>query len=235
MPSKVIWLASLVTLAYWLGSIAGCSTTGDNQNLKILEDDPSMFDTSPDPDRPGAAMAPEPVVEDVQTAEAATTDDLPVPADAVQPTQPEEGLAAAPDEAAPAPEPVEETVAQPVVETEPSIASLDRSHWPRLAVSADSGRIDARPHYFEDLPLEQMRQDQADSQPLDSGDAVGWDKANFRAVFAQPVKFTMDLVMLPVRLVTDPPQGLQARSPFDELGRLPGLSEPTPDAQSVAE
>ena len=235
MPSKVIWLASLVTLAYWLGNIVGCSTTGDNQNLQILGEDAPLFDTSPDPERPGARRAPEPVTEDVQTAQAATTDDLPVATEAPQTTQAEERLAATPDETDPAATPADEAAAEPAVGTERSFVSLDRSHWPRLATGPSSGRIVARPHYFEDWPLAEASHGQAERQPLDGADAAGWDKANSRAAFAQPVKFSMDLVMFPVRLAAKPLRRLQASIPFDELRWLPFLSGPTPDAEPAAQ
>jgi hypothetical protein len=59
MPSKIIWLAMLFTLVYWLGSAGGCASKGDNQNYEILNDDRPMFDTRHDTDKPGALIGPE--------------------------------------------------------------------------------------------------------------------------------------------------------------------------------
>ncbi len=59
MPSKIIWLAMLFTLVYWLGSAGGCASKGDNQNYEILNDDRPMFDTRHDTDKPGASLPPE--------------------------------------------------------------------------------------------------------------------------------------------------------------------------------
>ena len=205
MPGKILWLTAFVTLAYWLGSITGCSAPGENQNFKILEEDTPLFDTSPDPDRPGAAEAPAP--EERQTAEAATTDELPVTVEAAP-------VAAA------VPEADATDVTEAVLETEPSITSLDRSQWARIATGPDIAQIAAQPHYFEDWPLEEIRSQQAEPQPLDYPDAAGWDSANLYSTFAQPVKFGLDLVMLPVRICTDPPRDLQLRSPFDALGEI---------------
>ena len=207
MPGKILWLTAFVTLAYWLGSITGCSAPGDNQNFKILEEDTPMFDTSPDPDRPGAALAPAP--EGQQTAEAATTDDLPVT------------IEAAPVVAATEPQVDTTHVKEAVTETEPSVTGLDRSHWARIATGPDSAQMVAQPYYFEDLPLEEIRSQGAETQPLDCPDAVGWDKANLYSTFAQPVKFGLDLIMLPVHIFTDPPRDLQARSPLDAFGKMP--------------
>jgi len=205
MPGKILWLTLFVTLAYWLGSIAGCSAPGENQNFKILEEDTPLFDTSPDPDRPGAASTPAP--QEPRTAEAATTDELPVTVEVAQAE-------------APAPEVRKPDVPTTVSETEPSVTSLDRSHWARIATGPDSAQFSAQPHYFEDLPLEEIRSQGTDPQPLDCADAAGWDRANLYSTLAQPVKFGVDLVMLPVRLCTDPPRDLQARSPFDAMGSI---------------
>lgn len=63
MPGKIIWLAMTVTVVYWLGSIIGCTSSGDNQNFKILEDEPHLLDTTDAPSQPGAFQMPAPTGE----------------------------------------------------------------------------------------------------------------------------------------------------------------------------
>ena len=151
-------------------------------------------------------MAPTP--QEQQTAEAATTDELAV------------AVEAAPAVAAMELQPDTADVTETVTEAEPSVTGLDRSHWARIATGPDSAQIAAHPYYFADWPLEEIRSQGAETQPLDCPDAVGWDKANLYSTVAQPVKFGIDLVMLPVRICTDPPGDLQARSPLDVFGKV---------------
>lgn len=220
MPGKIIWLTAFVTLAYWLGSIAGCSAPGENQNFRILEEDTPMFDTSPDPERPGAAEAPAP--KDQQAAGAATTDELSVTVEAAPVVT-----------AAPKAETTD--VTETVAETEPSVTGLDRSHWARIATGPDIAQIAAQPYYFEDWPLEEIRNKGTEAQPLDCPDAVGWDMTNLYSTFAQPVKFSLDLVMLPVRICTDPPRDLQARSPLDAIDKISLRRQEAAEAEPVAQ
>lgn len=55
MSHRIIWLAAMFTIAYWLGSVVGCSSNQmENDNYKILEQDQPMFDPRHNPDQPGA-------------------------------------------------------------------------------------------------------------------------------------------------------------------------------------
>jgi len=154
MPSKIIWLAMLFTLVYWLGNAGGCASQSDDQNYRLLEEDRPMFDPRHDTDKPGASVTPE------------------------------------------------------TPETAPSLQGFDRSHWATIETRADDGATPYQPHYFTDLPLDATPQ--RDS-PLDGGDMVAWDPINTQAAFAQPIKVGVDLLLLPVKLVQDPPRFGQVR------------------------
>ena len=226
MSSKTIRLATLVTIAYWLGSIAGCSMSGDNQNFKILDDDTPLFQTAPDAGDPGAARVPASGdrASGGQTSGGETDrvvaafepdTDLAVP-DSVPEAEAPVGEADAPAAAE-----ADTTVAtETTVETEPSLNGLDRSHWARMSTGADSDQTPVQPHYFQDWPPAALRGAEAEAQPPDNTVAAGWDRANSLSTVAQPFKFAMDLVLLPVHVYQHPPRNLQVRSPFDQLARL---------------
>lgn len=290
MSGKIIWLAMLVTLVYWLGSIGGCATSGSNQNYRILEEDTPMFDTDPDADTPGAAMVPaaedeadrvadafrpdeglagsagaegeQPVGPSATEAEVATdseptavepmsrpapatdtvaaepTSQPGVPSDAAdvdpvsQPGVPNDAVAV---ELMSEPVADDPLPAEPVIETEPSLRGLDRSHWVHVTVTAESGDTPVQPHYFEDLPLAATRGGPEGEQPPDICFAAGWDRPNAQAVVRQPLKFMLDLVLLPVHILRDPPHNLQARSPLDRLAARPAFRSASDSPEEPAE
>jgi hypothetical protein len=157
MPNKIIWLAMLLTLVYWLGNAGGCATQGDNQNYELLEEDRPMFDPRHDTDKPGASLTPAP------------------------------GSPGTPG----------------TPEAAPSLQGLDRSHWVTIETRPAVAALPYQPHYFSDVPLDATpRRD----SPLDGAAMVAWDPINTQATLVEPIKVGVDLVLLPIRMVQDPPR-----------------------------
>ncbi len=240
MPGKILWLALAVTLTLWLGSIAGCtSTQEDNQNYKTLEDDRPMFETRNDPGQPGADASSE--IEDASSPAIVVTDGAGNEVQAVVEVTDGE------DNEAEAVVQVEAAVIEPPAvfesETEPSLNGLDRSHWPIQVTQSDDGKAPYQPHYFDDLPLDSS--DGPRGNPLDGHVAAGMDKTNTFALVTEPFKFLTDLFLLPVTMTMDPPREQQRRFPGDWSGpinwidkseaapRAPG--SPAAEAEPVAE
>lgn len=65
MPHRLFVAVTVVALACGLGLAHGCTSSSQDQNYKVLEEDRPMFDTRPDPSKPGAS----------QTAPAAGTEE----------------------------------------------------------------------------------------------------------------------------------------------------------------
>lgn len=154
MISRIAVLGVLVTLTCWLGQIGGCSSSGQDQNYKMLEEDRPMFDTRPDTNKPGAshaaprtnahvlATAPEPSQPaQVEIDRSELKGAGPVPVNNTPTSQGEL------QSAAPAAGDVEETdpatakaVRDALAAAPPqgrSITGLDRSHWSAVTVGPD--------------------------------------------------------------------------------------------------
>lgn len=157
MPQRIVYLAVMFTLAYWLGNVVGCSSNQiENDNYKLLEEDRPMFETKPNMSDPGAAA---PAIND----------------------------------------------------TTASLQGLDRSQWDRISIAPEQGTTPASPNYFNDYPIYNRRVES--TEPLANVTNAGWDKTNTLDVLAQPIKFSLDIAALPIRLVTDPPRHTQVRIP----------------------
>lgn len=166
MPRKIAWIAFWMTMMYWLGGFWGCAAPGDDQNYKMLDEDESMFETEPPALQSreeiakelGIALAELPASPHDEAGEAgiaAAVDEesetVAVP-DEIEPSATEPPAATTP--LAEAPQPATDTYADvSVVETEPSIFGLDRSHWGTMMVSPSDGRTSHNPVYFSDIDL----------------------------------------------------------------------------------
>ena len=95
---------------------------------------------------------------------------------------------------------------------EPSITSLDRSHWPRTPITPADGRVAHYPVYFDGIVLPRNEApsgpfvDEADKlrASLDGAKAANWDRTNVLHMLIDPPKFGLDLLLLPVRVVATP-------------------------------
>jgi hypothetical protein len=261
MPSKILWLSTLVTIAYWFGSVLGCSVTGNNQNYRILEDEPPALETFQGTDQPGASRAPAGDDRIVNSGITFLPDDPleapddsvaqpvvvaqppPAPAPQVAVVEPAtsspavaEADADATDEVVldlPLRPEVEVATAAVAVETEPSLNGLDRSHWVRISTSPDRDESRSLPRYFQDVPLAQMRPHNWAQGPLAGSEAAGWDRANTLSVVVQPLRFLADVVLLPVHMIQSPPRRIESDDPVDTPAEAP--SSPLPSTESVVE
>ena len=164
MPRKIAWIAFWMTMMYWLGGFWGCAAPGDDQNYKMLDEDESMFETEPPglqsreeiAEDLGIALA-EPPVSPEKSAEAETADTVDEESEVVAVTDeidPSETERPAATPLAEGPEPATDAyVDASVVETEPSVSGLDRSHWGTMAVRPTDGRTAHNPVYFSDVDL----------------------------------------------------------------------------------
>lgn len=166
---------TLLALTCSMGLVVGCASAGADENYKLLQEDRNMFDTRPDPDKPGA-MRP------------AAVHDITLTAEGYAP--PQENAAPAAPTAAPASQTTEDATALPQPDSTlnhgvaRSVTSLDRSHWQQVTVGADlSGSY--RNSYFKDISTT--------TQP------------QRKDIVTEPARFVWGVVTLPVKLVKSPP------------------------------
>jgi hypothetical protein len=127
---------------------------------------------------------------------------------------PRPGMSAAPA-TTPAPSPREQLAAQQAAinETTPSVTSMDRSNWPKVAVRPDSGLTYHKPIYFQDRETAYERRqierahdtDEMLAASLEGHRADTWSMENAKDLFIQPLNYAKDMILLPVRAVVQPP------------------------------
>ena len=158
MIEKGLWISFWITLAYWFGGALGCASQGQDQNYKVLDEEPRTYDHNGASARDEssalaqryALLIGEDTADEVPPeahAEPTPLPPAPVPANDVPPTPPEEmqvsvpaaGPAAVPAAAAPS----EEVAAD----------GLDRSHWPKIKTGPIDANTTHAPVYFRDKPL----------------------------------------------------------------------------------
>ena len=134
--------------------------------------------------------------------------------------------------------PIAATMA-PVIETGPSLQGLDRSQWPRIAVGPSDGATRHNPIYFRDCrprtwcsvcrrecTAEEMAVDEAQrAEGIDVGTVRILDGAesgnltdgtNAAGLVIDPVKFGVDLILLPFNMIRRPPLSVATSPPFDD-------------------
>ena len=244
MLEKVVWISFWVTLAYWLGGALGCAGSGgQDQNYRVLEDDRELFDTEPHEDvDPGPASALEP----------------PAVRDPVEPQGPHQ---------APPNAPLAARYALLVGETEapavatvsasgsgPSLLGVDRSHWEKTTIGPAIGDTEHLPTYFQDRglwepqpnPTTVMNDPDADpdtwlNAALDNPKAGSWSGSNAGGLVVQPVKFSFDVVTLPIRMLFKPPWTTERTVPGRQVRTSPwreeqhDLARPGAEAIDVSE
>ena len=86
-----------------------------------------------------------------------------------------------------------------------------RQQWPSITVGPADGRTRHNPVYFRDFPLDDTYVDVTDPSltqsrfdaALNGADARNWHIRNALGAAAQPAKFGIDLMLLPVYQVTE--------------------------------
>lgn len=169
---------------------AGCASKGNDQNYRMLDEDPERFETEPH----SAA--------DVNVAYG-------------QFSSTPRNSAKADEEARKESRVYEAEVSLTTTKTaEPSLNGLDRSHWEAMQVTAHPHVLTTQPHYFEDyttyasrpgrptLPLQSDEQVLATLEPAEAENLSG---RNLFDMVAQPVELAFDMVLFPVRLIATPP------------------------------
>lgn len=230
MRRKVAWLSVWVTLVYWLGNAGGCTTSqpegmadqGSAPRI-VLPDEPGAPADEPKPAAVASVDEPESKPTVVAAADEPAPSTQPAPAEPVDTptvtdTQPEPAAQPAivvdvdptdPNEPAP---PTEEAPPAPVNETEPSIVGLDRSHWPKITTGPDRGVTYHNPVYFRDVPTGRDDEQVLDHDMVESRINAAlshshsdWMKNdNPLDLVAQPVKFGLDLLFIPVNMFKAP-------------------------------
>lgn len=209
MQQKILWAAVAVTATTWFG----CAEHKRDQNYKILEEDRPMFETEPRTrgsmggwmfptiagayaDEPLIAKPAEAKAADAKPAAAPTADAKPAPAAAMATTQPAAALSAADDK--------------------PSLNGLDRSHWGKIKVTPAAAKTSHYPIYFTDLkepctrvsdpyvPTGEGHEAQINAA-LDGSTAHYKIEDHALQLGEQPLKFALDIVLLPARAVMTPP------------------------------
>ncbi len=107
-----------------------------------------------------------------------------------------------------------ETKRQPPI---PSISSLDRSHWPKIVIGPYDGTTQHHPYYFSDItsskysrtgnsPAGSESDETVTRDVLDGGQSGhhSSDENTFGLLF-QPLKFGVDLLLLPLNSLLHPP------------------------------
>jgi hypothetical protein len=205
MRHKVKWLVFWVSMVLWFGNIWGCTAPGEEQNYKSTAPErPNRFErydsqrTAPAEGQPAGTVY---VAEEVQPA--APPDTKPADVKAADPV---------PTNAAPAG--TKTADAADSSETEPSLRGLDRSHWPKLKPRAEVGATYHGPVYYKDYPADRQEPKVNFSDPLEaqlqaalSGtrDHGLIDGHHALQLLSQPVKFGLDTILLPYRMVVTPP------------------------------
>ncbi len=210
---KVSWLTFWVSMTLWVGNFWGCAAPGEDQNYRAHADGGGLYerenhDRPRDPNEKGIFAG----IRD--SIEAAPARDQSTSNSSVTNRGPEggEGDAGADGENTEAANAGESYVAMPE-ETEPSITSLDRSHWKKIKVQPDAGVTEHNPIYHKDCPSDRAHQKVDFSKSvedqliasLDGAYAMQWDEHHTIQMFAQVGKHCFDTVALPVRVVMQHP------------------------------
>ena len=106
----------------------------------------------------------------------------------------------------------------------PSLNGLDRSAWERTTVRVERRQVESLPSYTSTVLYDHSTARERGERPTITGVLEG-DGSGYRAsaeAFSSPVFAALDLLMMPVRLVTSPPLRIE-RAPAS----LPALSTPT--------
>lgn len=170
----------------------GCAVLeAEDQNYRINNEQRDLFNTTP----PG---------NDKLNAITPGTDDAMAVRDYSQPSA--YAVASADDAAVTLPA-AETAVAAPVAQT-PSVTGIDRSDWPKLSIGAERGITEHYPTYFADLPRQPLRQpvdlhapfDEQAVNALDGAEHAAWmSRGNGVEALVQPLKFVLDMAVMPVK------------------------------------
>lgn len=172
----------------------GCAGGGgaEEQNYKVLEEDREMFRT--DEDRPTSMQ---------DARRAMLVHGGKSSADATPTAQP--AAADQPD--------IADELLSPVSESADPAAGtiLDRSNWSRITVRPADGGVRHNPVYWRDCPIDdtyvkvlaQPREIPKLEAALDNPYAANWNGTNALGTVAQPVKFAVDTVLLPLKFFTE--------------------------------
>lgn len=233
---KVSWLTFWISMTLWVGNFWGCAAPGEDQNYRAHADGGGLYerenhDRPRDPDQPGIlagirdSIDAAPANNNGTQSTTATDPTNECGADCGDEEAAEEVAAPAPDTAAPdavadanvtdVPANAESEYAGDGLpeETEPSITSLDRSHWKKITARADEGITKHNPIYFKDCPADRARLQIDFSQSvedqliaaLDGAESKQFDGHHTVQGFAQVGKYCFDIVALPVRVVLQHP------------------------------
>ncbi|MBL9119877.1 MAG: hypothetical protein JNL80_08185 [Phycisphaerae bacterium] len=105
----------------------------------------------------------------------------------------------------------------------PSLHGLDRSAWERTTVRVERRQVESLPSYTSRVLYDHSTARERGERPTITSVLEG-DGSGYRAsaeAFSSPVFAALDLLMMPVRLVTSPPLRIE-RAPVS----LPALSTP---------
>lgn len=226
---KVSWLTFWVSMTLWVGNFWGCAAPGEDQNYRAHADGGGLYerenhDRPRDPDQPGifagirdsidAAPANNNGNNETRSTTATNRGNECGEGDAdAAPDAAEPDAVAAGDADAEANTSSEYAGDGLPEETEPSIASLDRSHWKKITARADEGITKHNPIYFKDCPADRARPQIDFSQSvedqliasLEGAEAKQFDGHHTVQAFAQVGKYCFDTVALPVRVVLQHP------------------------------
>jgi len=183
MRHKILWITFWTILAYWLGNGFGCAAGGQEENYKILNDEPvparteDKFSTGPQTMMLGTLV-----------------------------------IAANEDQAQPAEQSAAAGGVQ-LATGESSLQGLDRSHWPKIVTGPADGRTVHGQIYWRDVqigpsPTAMSVEQDPEAQlaaTLEGADAHHLSRQNVATLFVQPLKFCVDSILLPIRVFTHPP------------------------------
>ncbi|MEE9212965.1 MAG: hypothetical protein V3U29_09950 [Phycisphaeraceae bacterium] len=173
MRSTALWSTVLTAAAV----MVGCAGTDEVQNYKVLEDKKPLFE----PEDPSSPRSHVPLTVFI----AASLDNS-----------------------------ENTTVAEPLLQPVRGASAHafdDRASWPKITVGPADGRTHHNPIYFRDVPIDDTYVDVTDppsslsqfDAALYGADARNWHLTNAVGLGLQPVKFGIDLFLLPVYVLTE--------------------------------
>lgn len=239
---KVSWLTFWVSMTLWVGNFWGCAAPGEDQNYRAHADGGGLYerenyDRPRDPEEKGILAGIRDSIDAApannnrspqstsatnrgngnECGEGDVDSDVDSDADAGTPGAVAEADISENDTNSDADAGLEtdgEYAGDGLPEeTEPSITSLDRSHWKKITARADEGITKHNPIYHKDCPTDRKRMQIDFSQPvedqliasLDGAESKQWDGVHTADVFIQVGKHCFDTVALPVRVVMQHP------------------------------
>ncbi len=210
----------VLSLIVAMACLASCAAPGEDNNYKMLDDEPADVHEGPygqgEPKQMAEELASSLADEhrgDVAGYVAGKEDPVTV---AVRPaSDPSAAKEPAPAATLPAPAPAAGIASRPGVgeaergspvhaTTEPSLNGLRRSHWPKITVGPADGTTHHYPIYFRDLRIHRRAAALSETngvEALDGASAGNYDGKNAAALVLQPFKVAADLGLLIPRAV----------------------------------